>query len=317
MPEVMEDMSIAFPHLGIYLKYVPKSFEIFGFRIAMYGVIIGIGVMLGVLISSKVAAATDQWADDYWDLAIYLVVFSVIGARLYYVIFSWDMYKDNLMEILNIRNGGLAIYGGIITGFMTLAVYVRIKHKSYRLMADTGVFGVVLGQIIGRWGNFTNREVFGDYTDNILAMRLPVSMVRGNEITDTMRAHMSEASNYIQVHPTFLYESLWNLMILALMLLYLHRKKFHGEICLLYLGGYGIGRFWIEGIRTDQLHIPGTGIAVSQMLGIFLFFAAVLVDVAVRFYMKKHDLERLYSDEKIDEDNRKYVESKKKETAAG
>jgi phosphatidylglycerol:prolipoprotein diacylglycerol transferase len=305
----MDDMSIAFPHLGIYLKYVPKSFTVFGFRIAMYGLIIGIGVLCGVSLAAHIAKKTGQNPDWYWDLAIYLLIFSIMGARLYYVIFAWDYYKNDPIEILNIRNGGLAIYGGVIVGFITLAVYVKLKHKSYRLMADTGIFGVIMGQIIGRWGNFTNREAFGDYTDSLFAMRLPVSMVRSIEITDKMQAHMSTATNYIQVHPTFLYESLWNVFILTLMLLYIKHKKFHGEVALLYLGGYGFGRGLIESLRTDQLHLPGTSIPVSQLLGFTLFAFALITDIAVRIYMKKNSYVILPSDEVINENIRLDMEA--------
>lgn len=319
MPNIMDDMSIAFPHLGIYLKYIPKSFTVFGFRIAMYGLIIGIGVLCGVSLAAHIAKKTGQNPDWYWDLAIYLLIFSIMGARLYYVIFAWDYYKNDPIEILNIRNGGLAIYGGVIVGFITLAVYVKVKHKSYRLMADTGIFGVIMGQIIGRWGNFTNREAFGDYTDSLFAMRLPVSMVRSIEITDKMQAHMSTATNYIQVHPTFLYESLWNVFILTLMLLYIKHKKFHGEVALLYLGGYGFGRGLIESLRTDQLHLPGTSIPVSQLLGFTLFAFALITDIAVRIYMKKNSYVILPSDEVINENVRldMEAEAENKEDAEG
>ncbi len=292
MPDTMNDMSIAFPHLHLYLPYVPKDFTIFGFRIAMYGVIIGIGMMLAVSLAAYVAKKTGQKPDDYWDLSIYLVIFSVMGARLYYVIFSWDLYKNDLLQILNIRNGGLAIYGGVIVGFITLFVYVKKKKQSYLLMADTGVYGLILGQIIGRWGNFCNREAFGDYTDNLFAMRLPLSMIRPNEITTLMREHIVEGTNYIQVHPTFLYESLWNLMILILMLLYLHHKKFDGELMLFYLGGYGLGRGLIETLRIDQLHLWNTNIPVSQMLGFSLFVLAVVADVVVRYRMHAKIIEK-------------------------
>lgn len=291
MPEediVMEIMDIAFPNLGIYLRNVPKSFTVFGFDIALYGVIIGIGVIAGILMAARQARVTGQDPDLYWDFSIYAVVLSVIGARIYYVIFEWDMYKDNLLKIFNIREGGLAIYGGVIAGFTTLFVYAKIKKQNALRMADTAVTGLILGQAIGRWGNFTNREVFGEYTDNILAMRLPVEAVRSRDISESLMAHMAEGVNYIQVHPTFLYESMWNLGILILMLLYWKHKKFEGEIALLYLGGYGLGRAWIEGIRTDQLFIPGTTYPVSQVLAILLFVGALVCDLAVRWRQKKH-----------------------------
>ena len=283
----MEIMDIAFPNLGIYLRNMPKSFTVFGFEIALYGVIIGIGVIAGILMAARQAKVTGQDPDLYWDFSIYAVILSVVGARIYYVIFEWDMYKDNLLLIFNIREGGLAIYGGVIAGFSTLFVYAALKKQKAFRMADTAVTGLILGQAIGRWGNFTNREVFGEYTDNLLAMRLPVAAVRERDISESILAHMGEGINYIQVHPTFLYESLWNLGVLVLMLVYWKHKKFDGEIALLYLGGYGLGRAWIEGIRTDQLFIPGTVYPVSQVLAILLFAGAVLCDLIVRRRKKK------------------------------
>lgn len=291
MPDIMGISDIAFPHLGIYIRDLPKSFSVFGFEIAFYGMIIGIGVMLGVLMAVQVAKTEGMNTDIIWDFAVYGVIFAVIGARLYYVAFSWDYYKNDLVSILNTRQGGLAIYGGVIAAFITLFVYGRVKKTPSRQIGDCCVYGLVLGQIVGRWGNFFNREVFGGYTDSVFAMRLPVDAVRAGDIAQSHidgMAAMGEV-NFIQVHPTFLYEGIWNIGVLTAMLLYHKRKKYHGQMCLYYLGGYGIGRFVIEGIRTDRLLIPGTQIAVSQLLGITMFVLATAADVGIRIYLKKGD----------------------------
>ncbi len=290
MPDIMGAKDIAFPHLGIYLENVPKSFSVFGFEIALYGLIIGIGVILGVLMAVRIAKLEDMNTDIIWDFAIYAVIFSVIGARIYYVVFSWDMYKGKPLSIFNIRQGGLAIYGAVIAAFLTLYVYSKIKKLSPYQIGDCGVYGLILGQIIGRWGNFFNREVFGGHTNSIFAMRLPVDAVRAQDIAQSHIDGMTAMGdvNFIQVHPTFLYEGLWNLVLLIAMILYHKRKRYHGQMCLVYLGGYGIGRFIIEGIRTDRLLIPGTQIAVSQVLGLLLFIFAIVVHVVVRVYLSKN-----------------------------
>lgn len=292
MQEIMNVGDIAFPHLHIYLQNVPRTFSVFGFQIAFYGLIIGIGVMLGVLMAVHEAKVSGQNPDIYWDFAIYAIIFSILGARIYYVVFAWDTYKDNLLSIFNIRGGGLAIYGAVIGAFLTAGIYCYIKKVSFLQLCDTGVMGLILGQIIGRWGNFMNREAFGQYTDSLLAMRLPVEAVRPWDISESISANMAAGTNYIQVHPTFLYESFWNLLILGLLLLYRKHKKFQGEVTLLYLGGYGLGRCWIEGLRTDQLLIPHTQVAVSQVLAGVLVVFAIVAEVVVWFRMKKSEENR-------------------------
>ena len=278
---------IAFPHLGIYLENVPRSFSVFGFDIAFYGLIIGIGVFAGILLAAHDAKVMKLNPDIIWDFAIYAVIFSVIGARIYYVIFEWDAYKNNLLEIFNTRKGGMAIYGAVIGAFITLFIFSKIKKKNPFQIGDSSVVGLILGQAIGRWGNFMNREVFGEYTDSLFAMRLPLEAVRRRDISESIAQHITEGINYIQVHPTFLYESAWNLLLLVAMLCYRKRKKFHGEICLLYFGGYGLGRFVIEGIRTDTLFIPNTTIPVSQVLSLIMVVFAVGADIVVRCLIKK------------------------------
>lgn len=284
---------IAFPNLGIYLKDVPRSFHIFGFEIAFYGLIIGIGMFLGIWMAAQVAKRTNQNPEDYWDFALWAIVFAIIGARLYYVAFSWEEYKDNLLDIFKLRNGGLAIYGGVIAAFITLFIWCRIKKKNPYLIGDTAMPGLVLGQVIGRWGNFMNREVFGDYYNGLFSMQIPIEAVRDKgDITENIRAHMPDGANYINVHPTFLYESVWNLGLLILLLVYQKHKKFDGEICLLYFGGYGLGRFIIEGIRTDTLLIPGTTLPVSQVLAAVMVIFSVGMDIFVRMRMRTKKSEK-------------------------
>ena len=272
-------MNINFPNLGIYLENVGKTVSVFGFEIAYYGMIIGLSVVAGILMASHIAKKTNQNPDIYYDLAIYAVIFSVIGARLYYVIFSWEYYKDDLLSIFNLREGGLAIYGAVIAAVITVAVFCKIKKLSFGVLVDTAVPGLVLGQLMGRWGNFFNREAFGEYTDSLFAMQLPLDAVRSSDVTAMMRRNIQviDEISYIQVHPTFLYESLWNLGVLLVLLWWRKYKKFDGEILLMYLFGYGVGRFWIEGLRTDQLLIPNTGIAVSQVLALVLVFVSAFL----------------------------------------
>ena len=281
---------IDFPHLGIHLENVGKTITLFGIDIAYYGITIAIGMLAGIFVATQVAKQTGQKQDDYVDLAIFGIIFGVIGARIYFVIFSWDMYKDNLLEIFNTRHGGLAIYGGVIAAVITVFVVAHVKKIPVGLMLDTGGCGLITGQMIGRWGNFFNREAFGEYTDGLFAMRLPLDAVRSGDVTEKMREHMEtiDGVSCIQVSPTFLYESVWCLLVLILLLVYTRHKKFNGEVFLIYLAGYGAGRFWIESLRTDQLLLPGTAIPVSQLL------AGVLVIVSVLWIIwgrrrQKHD----------------------------
>ena len=262
------DMEINFPNLGIYLDHVGKNISIFGFSIAYYGIVIVTGMMIAIWIAQREAKRTGQNPEQYLDLAMIGIAAGILGARIYYVIFAWDYYKDDLLSIFNIRQGGLAIYGGIIGACIAVVIYSRKKKQNFSLLMDTASMSIVFGQIMGRWGNFFNREAFGDYTNNLFAMQLPVSAVCANEITQKMWDHVVTVNGveYIQVHPTFLYESLWNVGVLLFLFWFRKRKKFNGEVFLMYLIGYGLGRIWIEGLRTDQLLLPVVGLPVSQLL---------------------------------------------------
>lgn len=272
----MNGGDIRFVHLGITINHLKSSISVFGFRIAFYGIIIGIGMLAGLWIAQSDAKRRGQDPELYLDFALYAIICSIIGARLYYVIFEWDYYKNNLLQIFNLRAGGLAIYGGVIAGAITMIVYTRMKKVSFFSMADTGVLGLVTGQIIGRWGNFFNCEAFGGYTDSLLAMRIRRALVNDNMLNADVLNHriVENGVEYIQVHPTFFYESCWNLCLLLFMLWFRRYKKYDGQMLWIYLFGYGIGRFWIESLRTDQLILFGTGLPVSQALSLVLILVA-------------------------------------------
>ena len=272
----MNGADIRFVHLGITIEHLKSSISVFGFRIAFYGIIIGIGMLAGIWIAQSDAKRRGQDPELYLDFALYAIICSIVGARIYYVIFEWDYYKENLLQIFNLRAGGLAIYGGVIAGAITMIVYTRVKKVSFFSMADTGVLGLVTGQIIGRWGNFFNCEAFGGYTDSLLAMRIKRSLVNDNMLNADVLSHkiVENGVEFIQVHPTFLYESCWNLCLLIFMLWFRKYKKYDGQMFWIYLFGYGTGRFWIENLRTDQLILFGTGLAVSQALSLVLILVA-------------------------------------------
>ena len=282
-----QNYDLYFPNLHIGIEHLVNHISIFGFPIAFYGMIIGCGMLLGLFVATKEYVRSGYKADDIQDFALWVIVLGIIGARIYYVIFEWDYYSKHLLEIPNIRQGGLAIYGGVLMALFTCIVYTRKKKLDFFPMADAGVLGLILGQAIGRWGNFFNAEAFGGYTDSLLAMRIKESIVNPAMINENVRSHilLLDDISYIQVHPTFLYESVWNLCVFFFLLWFSKRKKFKGQVFLLYLGLYGFGRFFIEGLRADSLMLFGTGIAVSQALSLVLLLASVILQI---FFLKKN-----------------------------
>ena len=219
--------AIIFPHLGIELKHVGRAVSILGFDIAYYGIIIAAAILIGTLITVLIARYTGQNPEDYLDLAVFAVIFGIIGARLFYVAFSWELYKDHPLSIFNIRQGGLALYGGLIAAVITVFIFAWIKKLSAAEMLDTACVGLLVGQMLGRWGNFFNREAFGEYTDGLFAMMLPIDSVRVADVTDRMRNHIEviDEVRFIQAHPTFLYESFWCLLVLIVIFFYYSYRK--------------------------------------------------------------------------------------------
>lgn len=242
---------ILFPHLGISLA-LPESFSVFGFSIYWYAIIIVSGMFLAVLYAVKMFPKKGLEQDDLFNMFLIALPTALICARAYYVIFSWDDYKDNLWQIFNIRGGGLAIYGGVIGAAVVVVLYCTRKKISFAKVLDILAVGLLIGQAIGRWGNFVNAEAFGDPSR---PTNLPWAMTI-----------LGTAEN---VHPTFLYESVWNAVGIPLLLLYQKKwQKADGELFLLYLTWYGLGRVWIEGLREDSLMLMTAPIQIriSQIL---------------------------------------------------
>lgn len=282
--------SIMFEHLGIRFSHVGQSISVFGFEIAYYGLVITLGMIIGWMFILNDAKKKGQSTDDYLDVIIWGMVLGVIGARAYYVIFSWSEYKDDLISIFMLRQGGLAIYGGIIGGLIGVLLVCKKKKMKLLDVLDSVCFGVLIGQIFGRWGNFFNREVFGGYSDGLLSMQIPVDAVRdASDITEEMLMHLETVNgvNFISVHPTFLYESLWNIGVLLILLLIRRKKAFDGELFFMYLMLYGVGRFWIESMRTDQLMMIGINIPVSSALSLILIVISLIFLICQFMKMRK------------------------------
>ena len=246
---------ISFPMLGNLTLNPPAYFTVFGRPIYFYGVLIGIGFILAILFCSRRAPRFGLKEDDIYDAALWLIPCTILGARLYYVLFRLDYYLAHPDEFFAVWNGGLAIYGGVITGILVVCLLCHRKKIPVGAMVDCLCYGLLIGQIIGRWGNFMNREAFGVETTVFCRMGLT-----------------APDGTTIYVHPTFLYESLWNLGVLVFLILFEKRgrRRFDGQCLCLYFLLYGLGRFWIEGLRTDSLYIGDTGIRVSQALSAVL-----------------------------------------------
>ena len=240
---------ITFPNLGITVNPNPVAFTVFGKDIYWYGIIIAVGFLLAVLYMMRRAPVFGLTQDDVLDEVLWAVPVGVICARLYYCIFYWELCADNPISVLYIWEGGLAIYGGVIGGALTIIILSKIKKIKTGTLLDVAAMAVIIGQIFGRWGNFMNREAHGAVTDCFFKMGLE-----------------NAAGEVIYYHPTFLYESVWNLVGFIGMHFLTKKRKFDGQIVLTYLAWYGLGRVWIEGLRTDSLYLFGTGIRVSQLV---------------------------------------------------
>ncbi|MGV8145132.1 MAG: prolipoprotein diacylglyceryl transferase [Alkaliphilus sp.] len=237
----------------------PIAFEVFGVSIGWYGIIISFGILLGVFVANYRAKQENLPEDTIIDLVLWAVPLAVVGTRIYYVAFNWSYYGQNLIEIFKVRQGGLAIHGGIIAGVLVGYFFTKVKKINFWKLADICAPSIILGQAIGRWGNFINKEAYGRPTNLPWAIEI----------------------NGVNVHPTFLYESLWNLLVFAFLLYYSKRKKYEGQIFLLYIGMYSFARFFIEALRIDSLMFGS--FRVAQLVSILTILGAIGTGV----YLKK------------------------------
>ncbi len=274
-------ISVSFPGIGITLEISRVAFYVFKMPVYWYGLIIALGFVAGITVASFAAKKLGENSDVALDLAIYCGPVGIVCARLYYVIFKLEDYISQPMEIFNFRGGGLAIYGGIIGAVGAAVVYSKIKKKSVLKMADIGSVGLITGQMIGRWGNFFNQEAFGSNT------MLPWGMIseKTSEYLSTLKADGVNVDPFLPVHPTFLYESLWSLMTLAVLWIIIKHYRYNGQVFFAYGALYGLGRLWIEALRTDSLMLGA--FRVSQLIAILSF--AVFGFLYVLFLYRKNN----------------------------
>ncbi len=298
---------VTFPGLGLEFHLDPILLSITeDFGIHWYGAIIAVGFLLAVLWCCRQSSRFGIQQDDLIDMLFFAVPLGIIGARLYYVIFEFQNYyaagdlKTTLVRIIRIWDGGLAIYGGVIVGVLTAFVVSRVKKISFPALADLCCMGLLIGQIAGRWGNFVNVEAFGSVTDVPWRMAGPnvANYLFNNGLVSTDIYEQIAESGAYGVHPTFFYESVWNAIgLLIITLVIARRRKFDGQMFLSYVAWYGIGRFWIESLRTDSLYVLGTGLRVSQLLA----GASALIALGIMAYaflrLKKTGPKPLYVDQ--------------------
>ena len=278
----MQTIPISFPNLGVFLN-PPTTVSLFGLTVHWYGVIIAVGFLLAVFYADRRAKQFGLTEDNILSMLLISVPLAIVCARAYYCAFSWEDFRDNPISCLYIWEGGIAIYGAVIGAVAGVWLYCHFAKVRFAAMLDIGALGLLIGQSIGRWGNFMNREVYGVETESFLKMGL------------------GEGDSVKYYHPLFLYESLWNALGFVLLHFYSKRRKFDGEVFLLYIVWYGLGRGVLEGMRMTKynLMIPGTSIPFSQVLGFASAAVAAAVWAVLRF-SPKHRGKKLWVQEKAE-----------------
>lgn len=270
--------AINFPNLGLNFESVGYGISIFGIEISYYGILLAVALLAGVGMILLEAGYTGQHPEDYLELVLVAMPVSIIGARIFYVLFSWGAYKSSFVRILYFWEGGYSFYGGAIAAFVIILVYTKMRQMWTAEVLDTLTIGLVIGQAIASFGSFFNREGFGEYTEGIFAMQLPIEILRIGDVTDKMRNHMTvvDGVRYVQVTPLFLYRVAVCVILFVGLYLYRKNKDFDGEIFLIYLAVDSASRVWMEGIRTDALLLPALHWPVSKVMAGILFVAAVV-----------------------------------------
>lgn len=272
---------IIFPNLGIKINELNNvAISLWGLNVYWYGLIIASAIIIGILCVDHTLKKQGKSIDDVLNFILIVLVTSVLGARIYYVAFSWDYYKNHLGQILNFRAGGIAIYGAVIAAILTAIIYCKVKKIKFFWLADLFMPYLLLGQCMGRWGNFFNKEAFGSSTNSLFAMAIRVDAVKNipEKLMDEF-VQIGEA-NYLQVHPTFLYESIGSLIVFILLLLIYKFKKYDGDVFASYCMGYSLVRFFVEGLRTDSLYLGA--FRVSQLVAIGLFLIGLTIFILNR-----------------------------------
>ena len=308
----LDEHVIQFPKLGWSFRINPTAFSIFGFNIQWYGIIITFGLILALIYVLPKMKRFGLDSDRAIDVIIGGVIGGIIGARAYYVLMRWDEYKWDWKAILNTRNGGLAIYGGLIGAIIVGYVIARIRKVRALPMLDIVSLGFLIGQGIGRWGNFVNQEAFGINTDNFLGMTggtIQRSISYDMQIGGNMYFNDVKVLWEKPVHPCFLYESLWCLLGFVILAFWSKRRKYDGQIFLMYLSWYGIERFIVEGLRTDSLMLGN--IRISQALSAVLFILSVILQILL-LVRRKRDPESMKLYVNTEESHQLIEESRRK-----
>lgn len=270
---------INFPNLHIHWGNVGRKVELFGVETTYFGILLGVAILIGIVLTMWLAHRSGQEAEEYLNLSVFVVIAGIIGARLYYVLFGFEQFKGHWTKIFNLRSGGLAFYGALIAGVIAVFVYCKRQGLIVWKVLDTIVPALLIGQILGKLGNFFNREAFGEYTDGLFAMQLPIDSVRAVDVTEKMRQNVEKIDgvNMIQVSPSFLYEIILCLLILIGLLIYRRFEVYKGEIFLLYIISYGVGRFFIEMGRVDKLRTLIFKLPVSQVVAVVSVIIAMIL----------------------------------------